>query len=173
MPATDYTKDPASTVQYIFDRSDYLISPAKITASTWEVPADLTKVADEFDDTTTRITLTDGKVNNSYAVYNLITTDDGFTLRLAFLLKVIDAALIQPPTDLEKQLDAVRVALGEKAANGTEEYQIANRMKRRYSFADLLEYEKRLTELVNAERRRNGGAGFFKNHYVRPVEPGP
>jgi hypothetical protein len=90
--ATDYVKDPASTAQYIFDRTDWLAANAKIVASTWEVPADLSKVADAFDDTSTRITLAGGVKNTAYAIYNLITTDDQLVQRLAFLLRVVDAA---------------------------------------------------------------------------------
>lgn len=170
---TDYVKDPASTAQYVFDRADELAPGAKITASTWEVPADLNKIGDAFDDTTTRITLTGGQLNNRYAVYNLITSDDSLTQRLAFLLRVVDAVFIQPPSALESALESLRVALGEAAVNGTAEYQIANRAKKRYSLDELLNYEKRLVQQVNAERRRASGKGIFTNHPVRPVEPGP
>jgi hypothetical protein len=170
---TDYIKAPATTAQYIFDRTDYLAPTTKITGSTWLVPADLTKVADGFNDTSTRITLSGGQVNTSYAVYNDIEIDDGTTLQLAFLLRVVDALLVPgPPTELEKQLTALRVAITEAGISGTAEYQIANRSKRRYSLDELLNLEKRLVERLNAERRA-AGAGTFKNHYVRPVEPGP
>jgi hypothetical protein len=137
------------------------------------LPADLTKVSDDFSDFTTWIILSGGTLNTDYTLYNNFTADDQQTYRIAFFLRVVDAALITPPSELEKQLSALRVALGQKAAKDTEEYQIANRMKRGYSFEDLLNWEKRLTELVNQERRAAGGPGFFKNHYVRPVEPGP
>jgi hypothetical protein len=172
--ATDYVKDPASTVQYVFNRAEWLAPGAKLTASSWEVPADLSKVADEFDDTSTKITLTGGKVNTAYAVYNTITSDDGNVQRLAFLLRVVDAALIRPTSDLENQLAALRLAISEAAINGTAEYRIAYRLKRRYTLDELLNYEKDLVARVNAERRRNGAGntGFFKNHTVRPVEPG-
>jgi hypothetical protein len=171
---TDYTKDPASKRSYTFDRAAYLAPGAKITASTWEVPTDLTSENPEHTDTTTEITLSGGQVDHTYTIYNTFDTDDDQSYRAAFSLRVVDAADIHEPTELEKQLQAVRVALGQKVASDTEEYQIANRMKRRYSFEDLLNWEKRLTELVNAERRANGAAsGFFKNHAVRPVEPGP
>ena len=170
--ATDYIKDPVSTIDYIFDRTPFLAPGAKITASSWEVPADLANVADAFTDTTTQIKLGGGQLNTTYAVYNLITSDDSNVQRLAFLLRVVDALLIRPPSELEKDLDALRVAISNAAISGTAEYQIANRSKRRYSLDELLNYEKQLVSRVNAERRRNG-AGVFKNHYVRPVEPGP
>lgn len=169
----DYVKDPASTSQFVFDRAEYLAPGAKITGSTWIVPADLTKVADAFDDTTTRITLSGGQLNTAYAIYNDVVSDDGLTQRLAFLLRVIDALLIQPPTALEKQLAALREAISAAALTGTAEYQIANRSKRRYSLDELLNYEKQLVQRVNAERRHAGGKGIFNNHLVRPVEPGP
>jgi hypothetical protein len=169
---TDYLKAPASTVQYIFDRTDYLATGAKITGSTWLVPADLSTSGDAFDDTTTRITLAGGVLNTAYAIYNTFTSDDGNVQQLAFLLRVVDPLLIRPPTELEKQLADLRVAISTAAISGTAEYQIANRSKRRYSLDELLNLEKRLVERVNAERRA-AGAGTFKNHYVRPVEPGP
>jgi len=153
-----------------------LLAPgAKLSASSWELSADLTKVSDGFDADagTTAIVVSGGILNTDYTLYNTFTADDGQSYRVAFLLRVVDAVYITEPSELEKQLSALRVALGEKAAKDTEEYQIANRMKRAYSFEDLLNWEKRLTELVNAERRQAGGSGFFKNHYVRPVEPGP
>jgi hypothetical protein len=178
MPAgmsTVYQKDPLTTRSYTLDwANDLTYAPGiTITASTWEVPADLTNEGDDHSDTTTEIKLSGGLLNTYYTLYNLITTSDALTNRRAFVLQVLDAALISEPSKLEEQLAAVRVALGEKAAKDTWEYQIANRMKREHTFEDLLRWEQRLTELVNQERRAKGGSGFFKNHYVRPTEPGP
>jgi hypothetical protein len=171
----DYVKDPASSVKYSFDRSSYLAPGAKITASAWEVPADLNQIAADFGDTTTEITLGGGTLNTSYNIYNTIETDDDQTNRLAFSLRVVDASAIRPPTDLENQLAALRVAISEAAINGTAEYRIGYRLKRRYTLDELLHYEKQLVDRVNAERRQTGksGTGFFTNHAVRPVEPGP
>lgn len=172
---TDYVKDPASSVAYSFDRSAYLAPGAQLSASAWEVPATLQKVNDSFDPAaaTTTITLSGGVRDTSYNIYNLITSDDGAIYRIAFSLRVMDAADIREPSALEDQLAALRVAISEAAINGTAEYQIANRMKRRYSLDELLNYEKQLVARVNVERRAASGTGFFKNHPVRPVEPGP
>lgn len=181
-----YIKDPNATLPFGIDWSTYLaaappigaeVGPLKITASSWEVPTDLVESAPSFTDTATQIMLAGGVLNTDYLIYNLITFDTATgttprTDRGSLILKLRDAVVISPPSELEQQLSALRVALGTKAAKDTAEYQIANRMKRTYSFEDLLRWEARLTELVNAERRRAGGPGFFKNHFVRPTVPG-
>jgi len=166
----DYQQDPASIRVYTFNRAAYLTPGAKITASTWEVPAPLTKTADAFTDTTTQITLTGGTVGDVYNLYNTFVSDDGQSQRLAFSLQVVDAAQIRTPTVLEQQLAALRVAISEAAISGTAEYQIGNRAKKNYTLEELLNYEKRLTQQVNQERQ-NAGAGIFKNHDVWMVEP--
>lgn len=166
----DYQQDPASIRTYTFNRTAYLAPGAKINASTWEVPAPLTKTADAFTDTTTQITLTGGTAGDAYNIYNTFVSDDGQSQRLAFSLLVVDAAQIREPTVLEKQLAALRVAISEAAISGTAEYQIGNRAKKNYTLEELLNYEKRLTQQVNQERQ-NAGAGVFKNHEVWMVEP--
>src|SRR5215831_2410076 len=126
----EYTlKDPATTRSYTFDRSALLAPPpTRIIASTWEVPTDLTKVSDAFTDTTTTIVLSGGQVSTDYLIYNNFTADDQQTYREVFPLRVVDAAFIPPPpSQLEQELSALRVALGQKAAKDTWEYQIANR----------------------------------------------
>jgi hypothetical protein len=170
-----FTQDPASKRNYTIPWSIYLEPGGKVASSIWEVPDGLTGTDEAIaqDKASTSITLTGGTKGNEYTVYNTATSENGYSERRAFIIRVVDAAEIREPTELEKQLSQVRVALGQKVTNDTQEYQIANRMKKRYSFEDLLAWEKRLTELVNAERKGTGGPGYFRNHLVRPVEPGP
>jgi hypothetical protein len=176
MPAPTQTKDPATTGSYTLDWTPYLAPSVNIQTSVWEIPtgSDLTIVTESKTTKTTNVRIGGGTSGNEYAIYNTVTDDNGMIAgRRGFVLRVLDALLIHEESDLEKQLSALRVALGAKAASDTQEYQIANRMKQRYSFEDLLAWEKRLSELVNQERRQAGGPGFFRNVYVRPVEPGP
>jgi hypothetical protein len=173
MAVASYDKPPEAKRTYTIPWLVDLAPAVKITASTWQVPADLTKVAEEFDDTTTTITLEGGTANNQYIVYNDIDTDDGQSDRRAIVIRVVDAALIKPPSQFETLLTEALNVLQQKAAKDTEEYQIANRMMRHYGFADFLEYVKWLQQRVNQERRAASGAGIFTTHYVRPWEPGP
>jgi hypothetical protein len=175
MASATYTKDPATHGVYVLEWAPYLAPGATIANSAWEVPDDLTLESDEVPaaTTTTKAVISGGVSGSDYLVYNTITDNAGLVVRRSIVLRVIDAALISEPTDLEQQLSALRVALGQKAAKDVAEYQIANRMQRAYSFEDLLAWEKRLSQLVSAERRTQGGPGFFKNHFVRPTEPGP
>jgi hypothetical protein len=171
MATANYIKDPGSDGNYVLEWATYLAPGGTIATSTWEVPTDLNKLGDSHDDSNTAILVSGGVSGSFYVLYNTITSDAGFVMRRAIGLQVLDAALISEPSALEDQLSALRVALGQKAAKDVAEYQIANRMKRSYSFEDLLAWEKRLTELVNQERQRVGGSGFFKNHFVRRTEP--
>jgi hypothetical protein len=173
MAAANYSKDPTTTRSYTLDYAEHLAAGATIQTSTWTVPAGLTLVSSSNTATSTEVKISGGTSGTVYAIYNDVHTSDDLSERRAIILQVVDAAFIGEPSDLEKQLADLRVAISQAALTGTAEYQIGNRMKRRYSLDELLNYEKRLVEQVNAERRRNGGTGIFKNHLVRPVEPGP
>jgi hypothetical protein len=173
MAVASYDKPPEAKRTYTIPWLVTIAPAVKITTSTWQVPGDLTKVGEDFDDTTTTITLEGGTANNQYIVYNDIETDDGQSDRGAIVIRVVDAALISPPSQFETLLAEALKVLQQKAAKDTEEYQIANRMMRHYGFADFLEYVKWLQQRVNQERRAASGAGIFTTHYVRPWEPGP
>jgi hypothetical protein len=72
----------------------------------------------------------------------------------------------------EANLAAVRVALGKKVANDRQEYQIAGRMKREHSFADLMLWESRLVQMVNQDRlaeRAKQGKPLLENVHARFV----
>ncbi len=100
--------------------------------------------------------------------------DEGRVTVKANLLNTDTTATFDGRSQNEIQLAALRVALGQKAARDRQEYQFANRMKREHSFTDLVAWEKRLTQIVNSERRGENtkrGGSFFTNHHVRFTEP--
>jgi len=68
-------KDPDSSVAYGFNYVDIVPTGAVITSSTWVLPADLSEVSKDFDDTSTVIVIGGGLVDNVYLVTNRITTN--------------------------------------------------------------------------------------------------
>lgn len=81
---------------------------------------------------------------------------------------------VDPRTQAEKDLDAVRAALVPTTSTGVQEYEIGgvgtNRRIRYFDKSALLELETSLAQRVNAERRnaaRQKGAPYFKTIYPR------
>lgn len=73
------TKDPDSKLDYGINWLSWLDGDT-ISASTWIVPAGITKdpvLADDFTATTTRIWLTGGTAGTTYELTNRITTAAG------------------------------------------------------------------------------------------------
>jgi hypothetical protein len=75
MPSS-FMKDPDAKLDYKIDWSDWLDGDT-ISASTWTVPAGLTKVSDTFSNTTATIWLSGGTAGLHYEVTNRITTGAG------------------------------------------------------------------------------------------------
>jgi hypothetical protein len=83
MALRTYQKAAAAQKDYGFDWYDtdpdsggpYLAADETITASTWTVPAGLTKLGDSFGDTTTSVSLSGGTAGETYTVINEIVTD--------------------------------------------------------------------------------------------------
>ena len=84
-------KDPDSTLDFGFDWEDWLDDVTDtIAASTWTVPAGLTKDSDTFDDTTTTIWLSGGTAGTWYTCVNHITTAAGREDDRSLYIKVVD-----------------------------------------------------------------------------------
>lgn len=73
-----YVKDPDEVLDYGFDWFAWLAGDT-ITASTWVVPAGLTKTSDTHDGTSTTVWLSAGADGSVYSVVNRIVTSDGRT----------------------------------------------------------------------------------------------
>lgn len=69
-----FEKDPQAILDYGVDWSDWLASGDRLIASTWTVPAGLTKDSDGFTDTATAIWLSGGTLGQVYTLVNHITT---------------------------------------------------------------------------------------------------
>ena len=71
-------------------------------------------------------------------------------------------------------LDNVRAVLSKTATDNQKEYTIANRQLRRYDMTELLALEKRLTQLVNADKRKEAvrqGQPVLQNIHTRFSKP--
>ncbi len=80
-------KDPHATLDYIFDWLAWLNGDT-INASTWTVPAGITKVSDSFTSATTIIWLSGGTIKTTYLITNHITTTGGRQEDRSFTLSV-------------------------------------------------------------------------------------
>lgn len=70
------TKDPQATLDYGFRYTKWLLESGSdtILASTWTVPAGITKVSSSFTATTTTIWLSGGTVGEQYPCVNEVNT---------------------------------------------------------------------------------------------------
>ena len=75
---TRFTKDPQAVLDYVIDWSAWLVADT-ISASTWTVPAGLTKVIDTKTTTSATVWLSGGAAGQQYQVVNTITTAGGRT----------------------------------------------------------------------------------------------
>ena len=73
---TTFTKDPAATLDYSVDWTEFLETGEIIADSEWTVPTGLTLVTDSHTDTKGIIWLSGGTLGKSYEVVNRITTDN-------------------------------------------------------------------------------------------------
>lgn len=73
---TTFQKDPAATLDYSVDWTEFLDTGEAISASTWTVPDGITQVTTSFTDTKGIIWLSGGTLGKSYEIVNRITTDN-------------------------------------------------------------------------------------------------
>ena len=71
-----FIKDPDAVLDYTINWTAWLAGDT-ISASTWTVPAGLTKDSDAFGDSTVTIWLSSGTVDTTYEIINHITTAAG------------------------------------------------------------------------------------------------
>lgn len=72
-----YIKDPGATLDYSFDWTDWLGASETITATSWTVPAGLTKVSESNSSYVSTCRISGGTLNTSYTVTCQITTNEG------------------------------------------------------------------------------------------------
>jgi len=70
-------KDPDAVLDWEIDWSNKLETGETISASTWTVPAGITKDSDSFTGTATTVWLSGGTLGEGYTVVNHITTNLG------------------------------------------------------------------------------------------------
>lgn len=80
-------KDPAGTVDYSVDWAKE-IGADVITASTWTVPAGLTKVSDSYAATATTVWLSGGTDGVAYDLTNTVTLASGRIFSVTFTVIV-------------------------------------------------------------------------------------
>jgi hypothetical protein len=83
-----YIKDPGATLDYGFDWTDWLGTSETITATSWTVPAGLTKVSESISSYVSVCRISGGAVNASYTVTCQITTNEGEVDRRSILITV-------------------------------------------------------------------------------------
>ena len=74
-----FTKDPEAVLDYTIDWTDWLIDSDTIIASTWTVPAGITKNSDAISENglLTIIWLSNGIAGTNYSLVNHIITTEG------------------------------------------------------------------------------------------------
>lgn len=72
-----YVHDPQAKLDYPVDWSTWLAGGETITASTWTVPAGITKDSDSFSDTAALAWLSGGTAGQDYTITNHIVTSAG------------------------------------------------------------------------------------------------
>jgi len=137
----------------------------KITASSWETPAELAVISNTFDDTSTAIKLdfTAAVVGLNYACYNSIETDSGEKRRRSIVIPVRDAATFSgTAAEYKATLDAIRAAIANTATRGQLRRQIGDKTIEWMSIEELMKAETRFQQLYNdakrAERVAQGGS---------------
>jgi hypothetical protein len=82
-------KDPDETLDYGWDwGEEYLPQGDEVTASSWDVPAGLTKESDSFTAETTTVWLSGGTEGEEYTVTNSVTTKHGRQADRSFTVKI-------------------------------------------------------------------------------------
>lgn len=82
-------KDPDDVLDYTINYANFLDSDT-ISASSWLVPEGMTKVSDNFTNTTATVWLSGGKAGETYLITNRITTAAGRTKDKSFNLYVAE-----------------------------------------------------------------------------------
>lgn len=83
-----YIKDPGAILDYSFDWTDWLGTNETITATSWTVPAGLTKVSEAFSAYVSTCRISGGTAGTGYTVTCQITTNEGEIDRRSLLLTV-------------------------------------------------------------------------------------
>jgi hypothetical protein len=171
--------DPGDVRTFTLDYVDLLTAlggDVVITDSSWEVPVELTKVADDKTSTTTSIKLdfANATIGTDYVVYNRIATDGDDARRRALIIPVRDAATFSPTSNVKATLDAIRAALAKNATRAQLRRSIGDKSIEFMSVSELLVAETRFQQLYNQQRRAEKarqGAPFLKNLHARFVPP--
>lgn len=73
---TTFQKDPAATLDYSVDWTEFLEDEEVIAASQWTVPSGITQVTTSYTDKKATIWLSGGTLGQTYELVNRITTDN-------------------------------------------------------------------------------------------------
>ncbi len=85
-----FLKDPAATLDYGFDWSEWLDDGETITASSWVIPAGLTKDSDGHTDVLAVAWLSGGVAGADYVIVNRVTTSAGRTDERSMVIMVTE-----------------------------------------------------------------------------------
>jgi len=89
MNENEFNKDPEARLDYKIDWTEWLGDDI-ITASTWSVPAGITKELDTWNNQSTTIWLSGGSLDCTYECVNHIETADGREDDRTILIHVIE-----------------------------------------------------------------------------------
>src|SRR5215831_7826948 len=149
--------DPGYIKPFTLDYSTELPTGAKITASTWEIDADLTELVQSFTDTTTTIKIDFARagIGNNYGLYNSVTFDNGEARRRALIVPVRDAATFVDTSDLQATLEAIRAAIAQTATRAQLRRQIGDKAIEWMTPEQLIAAETRFQQLYNDALRKS------------------
>ena len=89
IPFTTKTKDPNSVLDYVLDWGTFWLEAGDtISASTWTVPAGITKDSDLNTNTTTTIWVSGGTAGEDYNLLNRVVTAGGRTVDRTLRIRV-------------------------------------------------------------------------------------
>lgn len=89
-PYEPIRKDPAATLDYGFDWTEWLATDEIIDESTWDVPTGLTKGDTESGEKVTLVWLSGGTAGRSYQCTNRISTNQDRTDERTLTIKVVE-----------------------------------------------------------------------------------
>jgi len=148
---------------------------AKISASSWELPAELLQVGDDvFSDTTTsvKIDFASARVGHNYTCYNTVETDNGEQRRRAIVIPVRDAGTFNQASTIKETLDAIRAAIAGNATRAQRSRQVGDKRIDWMTPQELIVAETRFQQLYNQEKRNEAiraGEPFMKTVHTRFV----
>ncbi len=169
----NYQKDPAARLSYSINWLDWLGENASIVTSVWTVPDGLILSSQEITGGyICSVLIAGGEDKRDYEVTNKITTAAGLINVRSFRLQI--RAHLSPDvasTSRAKQiLDAIDALMIGKATKDQAEYQIGDRMLKRYALSELIALRTHYSRLYSMEQqaaRLKSGAPFFKNILTR------